>query len=126
MRKIFCPYCGKTNPAGTTCACRHRVRKATKRDKVRNIEEPWRKNYGTKEFRDNRQLVIERQQGRCIDCGKICAVKVNGVWRTKEYGGEVDHEILLAHGGTNAADFLALRCKHCHSLADIRRRKNTP
>lgn len=124
-RKTFCPYCSRIVPAGQRCPCRARPkRKPTPGDLTRKQREPWRTDYDSPDFRRNRQQVIEQQDGRCKDCGTICARKVNGKWRTKEYGGEVDHELPLCEGGTNETSNLALRCRSCHAKADNQRRGN--
>lgn len=114
MRK-FCPHCYRVVPAGKTCPCRNR-------DALRKATEPWRESYRVKEYERNRQLAIERQRGRCKDCGRVCAALEGGRWRTRGHGGEVDHEVPLADGGTNDASNLALRCLSCHRKADKRRR----
>lgn len=123
-RKTFCPYCSRVVPAGQRCSCRPKSkRNPTQGDTIRSIREPWREEYDRAEFRRNRQTVIENQQGRCKDCNKVCAKKVNGRWITKGYGGQVDHEKPLCEGGTNDVSNLALRCIPCHSRADAARRK---
>lgn len=86
--------------------------------------EPWRKEYSSPEYQDACQKVIERQNGRCKDCGVVCARKVDGRWMTKGCGGEVDHEVPLREGGTSDPSNLALRCKRCHSRADARRKRH--
>lgn len=123
MRKVFCPYCGSVTQAGTRCPCQKRKRRPTDGDRTRGTREPWRHNYSASEYRRARQGVIERQNGRCKDCGIICAEKIDGKWRTKDLGGEVDHEIPLCHNGSNNVSNLALRCKRCHGLADAKRRR---
>ena len=111
----FCPYCHSIVPAGKTCACR-------KRDGMRKVLEPWRTNYHDRNYQKNRQVVIERQHGRCIDCATVCAEWDGMHWKTKRLGGEVDHILPLSKGGTNAPENLALRCQSCHRRADARRR----
>lgn len=41
-------------------------------------------------------------------------------------GGEVDHIVPLAKGGTNAPGNLQLLCKSCHGTKDARLRRETP
>lgn len=110
----FCPHCYSVVPAGKTCPCRNR-------DARRRQAEPWREAYRDREYLRNRQEVIEKQHGRCKDCGRIAARWDGARWITKGTG-EVDHEVPLAMGGTNEASNLALRCLHCHRKADASRR----
>lgn len=112
--RTFCPHCGSIVPKGRRCPCRNR-------DAQRASTEPWRRAYRDPEYLRNRQEAIERQHGRCKDCGRVCAVWDGTEWRTKGTG-EVDHELPLSQGGTNDAANLALRCLHCHRRADARRR----
>ena len=114
--RTFCPYCSSIVPAGKTCPCRNR-------DTRRRQMEPWRENYRDPEYIRNRQIVIESQHGRCKDCGRVCAEYDGVKWNTKRLGGEVDHEVPLARGGTNDESNLALRCLHCHRRADATRRQ---
>ena len=120
--RSFCPHCFRVVPAGMECPCRKRKRKPTPGDATRSEREPWRSEYGKREFRKNRQLVIDRQHGACIDCGTTCAHFDGEKWVTAPYGGEVDHIVPLCEGGTNDARNLALRCKRCHSIAETARR----
>lgn len=88
----------------------------------RLVNEPWRKDgYGAK-YRRNRQAVIERQKGRCADCGKVVATKHNGVWKSTK-GGQVHHVKALCDGGSSSADNGVLLCPHCHALRDAARRR---
>ena len=116
--RTFCPYCCRVVPAGKTCPCRNR-------DAERKQTEPWRANYRDPEYLRNRQVVIERQHGRCKDCGKVCAEWDGLKWNTMRLGGEVDHEVPLSKGGTNDPWNMALRCRSCHRKADSKRR-STP
>lgn len=112
--KTFCPYCFSVVPAGKSCPCRDRT-------KQRMVTEPWRVNYRGRDYLRNRQAAIERQHGRCKDCGKVAARWDGRRWITKGMG-EVDHEVPLRAGGTNEASNLALRCLSCHRRADSGRR----
>lgn len=115
--RTFCPHCRRVVPAGRTCPCR-----TDGRDDRRRRLEPWRSSYSDPEYVRNRAAAIERQSGLCLDCGRVCAEKVGGEWRTMRLGGEVDHVVPLSQGGTNKASNLALRCRSCHRRADARRR----
>lgn len=120
----FCPHCGRVVPAGERCRCRPRPkRKPTKGDKARGRREPWRRRYATAEYRRNRQLAIGRTEGRCTDCGRVCAWHDGKQWRTAGMGGEVDHVRALSEGGTDDAGNLELRCKSCHKRRDDMRRR---
>lgn len=110
----FCPHCHSIVPAGKTCPCRERARD-------RKATEPWRSSYRDREYVRNRQVAIERQHGRCKDCGRPAATWDGAQWTTKGMG-EVDHEVPLRAGGTNDAGNLALRCLSCHRRADAQRR----
>lgn len=112
----FCPLCHSVVPAGRECGCK-------RRDAQRKAAEPWRASYRDPEYIRSRQAAIERQSGRCIDCGRICAEWDGTEWKTRRLGGEVDHEVPLRKGGTNDASNLALRCRHCHRRADAERRR---
>lgn len=85
--------------------------------------EPWRRNYCDPDYLKARQQAIERTEGRCTDCGKVCAWWDGGEWRTAGMDGEVDHIKALSEGGTNDVANLALRCKSCHGKRDAKRRK---
>lgn len=119
----YCPYCGRVVPRGQRCQCRPRPkRKATAADRTRAQREPWRKQYATAEYRAARQQAIARTQGKCADCGRVCAWHDGKQWRTAGMGGEVDHECALSEGGSNSPGNLTLRCKSCHKRRDDRRR----
>ena len=115
--RTFCPHCSRVVPRGQTCRCRSKGLAERRRR-----HEPWRSGYNSAEFRRNRAVAIERQRGLCLDCGRPCAEKIGGEWRTTRMGGEVDHVVPLARGGTNDVSNLALRCRSCHRRADSRRR----
>ena len=110
----FCPYCCSIVPAGKTCPCRNR-------DAERKVYEPWRAAYRDREYIRNRQEAIERQGGKCKDCGRVAARWDGSKWITKGLG-EVDHEVPLCKGGTNDVRNLGLRCIPCHRKADLKRR----
>jgi 5-methylcytosine-specific restriction endonuclease McrA len=122
----FCPYCGRIVPAGKVCPCRRkaqpkRKRKPSPNDEGRDKREPWRKEYRSKEFRENRQKVIASQRGKCCDCGRTCAWFDGLEWRTAGMGGEVDHVVPLCEGGSNDVTNLRLRCASCHRRKDLNR-----
>ena len=120
----FCPHCGTVTPAGRRCSCMPRPkRKPTPGDKTRKEREPWRNQYGTREYRENRQQAIAREKGRCSVCGTVCARFDGSKWRTAGMGGEVHHMDALCEGGGNDAGRLRLVCKSCHGKIDARRRK---
>lgn len=121
--RTFCPYCYSIVPAGQTCPCRgKRKRKPTPGDATRKEREPWRARYARADYRRARQVAIDRQQGRCKDCGAVCATFDGTEWKTTGLGGEVDHEVPLCEGGTDEPSNLALRCKSCHAKAENKRR----
>ncbi len=125
MRK-FCPHCGSVVPAGKPCPCRpKRKRRPTTGDATRAAREPWRSEYSKKEYRDARQVVISRSDGKCVDCGRVCARFDGTKWVTADMGGEVDHVIALCDGGTNDVSNLRLRCKSCHGKRDAKRRRES-
>lgn len=120
-RKVFCPHCGGVHEVGTRCpSLPPRKRKPTPGDATRGEREPWRREYGRAAHQRERQDCMERQQGRCIDCGAVCAAKVNGRWVTRGHGGEVDHVTKLRFGGRRCA----LRCKRCHARKDAAQRRH--
>ena len=122
MRR-YCPYCGKAYD-GTVCPCRPpRKRKPTAGDTTRMEREPWRIQYSRDEYRKARQAAIERTNGRCTDCGKVCAEWDGTRWLTARLGGEVDHVRALSDGGGNDTGNLQLRCKSCHGKRDAARRR---
>lgn len=124
LMRSYCPHCGKVVPAGQRCKCRPRSpRRPTPGDSTRSEREPWRKNYSTREYQQARQAAIARSEGRCVDCGRICARRDGDRWVTLGMGGEVDHVDALCDGGTNDSRNLQLRCKSCHAKRDARRRR---
>ena len=123
-RLVFCPKCGTVHITGARCPNDpRRKRRPTPADAGRAVNEPWRRAYGTQPYLRARQAVIERQGGRCADCGKACASKKNGRWTTAKGGGEVDHEVALCEGGSNDPSNLTLRCRSCHAKRDAKRRR---
>lgn len=123
-RLVFCPHCGGTYPAGTRCPCRPRPkRRPTEADATRAEREPWRSEYGTAEYRRERQEAIARARGRCADCGRPCAELKGGRWTTAGLGGEVHHERALRDGGPSGRENLVLLCRSCHAKRDAARRR---
>lgn len=122
MRR-YCPHCGRTFE-GDRCPCRPKgKRKPTANDLTRAEREPWRKRYSTEEYRKARQVAIDRQRGRCADCGKVVAYQDEGQWRTAGMGGELHHVKALCEGGLDVPSNLVLLCKSCHKKRDDARRK---
>lgn len=123
-RLVFCPRCGGTHPVGARCpSLPKRERKPTAADATRAEREPWRSEYGTAEYRRERQEAIARTRGRCADCGRVCAEKRNGRWTTAALGGEVHHERALRDGGPSSKGNLVLLCRSCHAKRDAARRR---
>jgi hypothetical protein len=121
--KTFCAKCGRTHPKGVRCDCEPRPkRKPTAADRLRNYNEPWRKNYN-EDYAKARQVVIAAQQGKCNECSDVCAWFDGSKWRTAGMGGEVHHKVALCDGGTNEPGNLVLVCKKCHCRLDCERRK---
>lgn len=123
----YCPYCASVVPAGKVCRCRRssvkHERKPTPGDATRSEREPWRARYSGAEYKRARQEAIGRQQGRCCDCGRVCAEWDGAKWRTARLGGEVDHVVPLCEGGTDEPSNLRLRCKSCHGKEEAKRRE---
>lgn len=124
MRR-YCPRCGRVFE-GDRCPCRPRPkRRPTEGDATRAEREPWRKRYATEGYRRARQRAIADADGRCVDCGRVCAAFDGKVWRTAGLGGEVDHVRALCEGGTDDPGNLRLRCKSCHKKRDDMRRASS-
>lgn len=124
--KRYCPRCGMMVGKGERCRCQPEPRrKGRATDAERAANEPWRKAYGSREYQQGRQEAMARTKGRCTDCGLPCAWYDGTKWRTAGMGGEVDHVVPLAEGGTNGAANLALRCKRCHGKKDARCRRES-
>ena len=120
--KKFCPYCGNAF-VGARCQCRSRKRRATPGDATRGEREPWRLRYAWPSYRRARQEAIGRTRGACSVCGRACAERRGGEWKTARLGGEVHHIVPLADGGTDDADNLMLVCKSCHAKLDTAARR---
>lgn len=101
-----------------------RPRSNRRSDRERLDAEPWRaKGYGG-QYRSQRQKVIERQCGRCKDCGKQVATKqADGTWSCS-LGGQVHHKVPLSEGGGHGASNLVLLCPSCHYKRDAKRRRS--
>ena len=93
-------------------------------DAERLAAEPWRKTGYGHAYRSARQLVIERQRGRCAVTGKAVAEKVGGTWRITEPGAGVHHKVALSEGGTDDPSNLVLLSASAHALVDSKRRKS--
>ena len=88
-------------------------------EQKRREREPWRRQGYNRAYREERQRVIQRQQGRCADCGRQVATCKDGRWS----GGEVHHEKPLRAGGTHEGGNLVLLCPACHHRRDAARRR---
>ena len=98
-----CVVCGGRGAGGTNRCELHPAPPApTERDRLQS--KPWRRHYGTAEYRRNRLVAFGRSGGRCADCGDPIAVDT----------GECDHIVALADGGGDAVDNLTWRCLKCH------------
>lgn len=125
MRSRVCPNCGKPYPVGQRCPrCAKAAgsKRTREQEKARFADNPWRRKYDTAAYRKARQLVIERQDGRCAACGRVVAAKSGGKW-TVAYGG-VHHIQPLSHGGGNGVGNLVLLCTACHNYIEARERRN--
>lgn len=99
-----------------------RPRTSRRSDKERLTNEPWRAKGYDRKYRSQRQIVIEKQQGRCKDCGKQVATKQDdGTWSCS-LGGQVHHDKPLSAGGSSRASNLVLLCPSCHYKRDALRR----
>lgn len=101
---------------------RPRVNRRSDADRLKS--EPWRAKGYDRQYRRARQQVIERQQGRCKDCGRQVAVKRDGAWSCS-LGGQVHHEVALRDGGGSSVDSLVLLCPSCHHKRDEERRRES-
>ena len=101
-----------------------RKRENRRSDAERLASEPWRKSGYNHAYRSARQLVIERQRGRCAITGKVVAEKRDGTWRITEPGAGVHHKVALSEGGTEDPSNLVLLSASAHALVDSRRRKS--
>lgn len=99
-----------------------RKREGRRADSERLDSEPWRRGGYGLAYRKARQLVMERQRGRCAGCGRVVAEKGRDGWRST-LGGQVHHRTPLAEGGTDDPANLVLLCPSCHALEDARRRR---
>ena len=93
-------------------------------DKKRLELEPWRTNGYDKQYRKQRQRVIEKQNGRCAVCRKKVAEKTSsGRWSCARLGGQVHHAKPLRSGGTSDLINLILVCPSCHAYLDAELRR---
>lgn len=127
MRTRLCPHCGKPVPIGQKCPrCTDRSAKHGRRTKEQERERaeknPWRSEYATGQYRRERQLAIERQQGRCAVCGRVVAVRMGREWHVR--GGGVHHIVPLSEGGTNESSNLVLLCTKDHNRIEAERRRD--
>lgn len=99
-----------------------RKRANRKSDAERLAAEPWRAGGYGHRYRASRQLVMERQHGRCAVTGKVVAEKRGGTWRIVEPGAGVHHVVSLSEGGTDDPSNLVLLSASAHARIDARRR----
>lgn len=93
-------------------------------DKKRLEAEPWRADGYGRQYRKQRQRVIERQGGRCSVCGRKVAEKTpSGHWSCARLGGQVHHDKPLRSGGTSDVGNLTLVCPSCHACLDAALRR---
>lgn len=100
-----------------------RKRENRKPDSERMTSEPWRGSGYGHGYRKSRQLVMERQKGRCAVTGKVVAEKRGGTWRIVEPGAGVHHKVALSEGGTEDPSNLVLLSASAHALVDAERRR---
>ena len=100
-----------------------RKRENRKPDSERAAAEPWRRGGYGHGYRKSRQLVMERQKGRCAVTGKVVAEKRGGTWRIVEPGAGVHHKVALSEGGTEEPSNLVLLSASAHALVDAERRR---
>lgn len=129
MRTRMCPRCGKPVPIGQLCPrCgdlrdnRSHGTRSREQERSRKTDNPWRTGYSSAEYQHSRQIVIERQQGRCASCGRVVAVRMGRQWHVR--GGGVHHMVPISMGGDNSPDNLMLLCTKCHNRIDADRRRN--
>lgn len=101
-----------------------RKRVDRKKDSERIKDEPWRADGYGSAYRRARQVVIERQKGRCAVTGKVVAEKRGGTWRITEPGAGVHHKVPLSDGGTEDPSNLVLLSARAHALVDAERRRS--
>ncbi len=93
-------------------------------DRKRLEAEPWRADGYGRQYRKQRQRVIERQRGRCAVCGRKVAEKApSGNWSCARLGGQVHHNKPLRSGGTSDIGNLMLVCPSCHACLDAELRR---
>lgn len=129
MRRL-CPTCGKPVEAGRACPRCSRPRdprrshgsRTREREAARMAENPWRRSYGSAEYRRARELALSRTDGRCAACGARIADRRGGRWVMRIGAGGVHHVRPLSGGGGNGAENLVPLCSRCHNRADAERR----
>lgn len=109
----MCHKCGRRVPPGRRCPC------AERRDRS---AEPWRSAYRDPAWPTARQAVLDRQGGRCAECGAVIAERRGGSWSMLP-GAGVHHVVPLRSGGTNDPANLAGLCGRCHARADAALRR---
>lgn len=95
-----CVECGKRGINGTSRCAEHTLPPMSEAERRRR--HPYRANYVDAEYRKNRELALERANGRCERC--------------REPHGpdkQVDHIVPVRDGGTNDLTNLQVLCRAC-------------
>lgn len=121
-----CPHCFMRMVQGGLCECGYgtKSKKDMRTSAARKDAAPHRSSYDEKYYRQQRQIALERSQGRCEHCGKVIAYKNSKrVWRMIRRGiGSTDHVIPLRDGGSDSADNQRVLCTPCHNIFDAQKR----
>lgn len=89
-----------------------KTRRQAKKQPAEDRPSPHARGY-TAKWRKIRERIIQRDQGECQACGRVCG-------RTKE--AHIDHIKAKAAGGTDHDNNLQLLCRNCHSAKTARER----
>lgn len=122
----LCSRCGRPVPEGKSCPRCGSARSASRRTKdaerARKSENPWRSEYGSAEYQRNRQIALDKTDGRCAVSGIRIADKRNGRWVMRQNGG-VHHIVALSEGGDNSVGNLLPLDVRVHAQIEARRRR---
>lgn len=127
MRSRVCPRCGavfsgKSCPRCAKTKAKSHWTRNREQEAARKQQNPWRTSYGSTEYRNARQVALERTGGRCAVSGVRIADKVNGKWVMRKNGG-VHHVVPLSQGGTNAPSNLVPLETSVHNRIDAEERR---